>query len=636
MADLIYGAVELVYQAPADRSLPVQLVFGALDDAVIDDLEFSLAGVFGAPALTGQIHIAQVEPFVFAGILPSPRLAGAVGLIYISGADRSTAAEAAAPYQTARQADGGAQTLHRQSVSIAGFTAPAWQHTMPMAGGTVPTHQTVLSMARSASAPYQWADALAARVGSSHQVATRLDRQRATGWQPAIQITISTGAQHQVARRHAFAAPSTSWQSAVAISMFLAHNSALARPLGLQYGAPYQQAQVPPAGVWVRPPVPDDRCYMPPMGIVPLVFEAARLVNANLVFVCENHGPGPQPGATVVVPIREVYIVINEANLRRVDGNIMLPTISMSMSLDDGSWTWGFSAALPGSVLPLLERGAAAEPVEVEAMVNGVAYRFLIESISRTREFGKNDLRISGRGLAAQLDAPYAPVQNFTNEFDLSAQQLMGIALTASGVALPWTLDFGLTDWLVPAGVFSHTGSHITALTAIAGAAGGYLQPHPSLQKLMAIPRYPALPWLWGSVTPDYELPTAVTSRESIEWIQRPMYDRVFVSGQQAGVLGQVTRAGTAGGLLAPMVTDALITTASAARQRGTSVLSDTGNQAKVQLRLPVLPETGVIPPGKFVRYVDDGETRLGLSRSVSLESNFPEIWQTIGVETHV
>lgn len=43
----------------------------------------------------------------------------------------------------------------------------------------------------------------------------------------------------------------------------------------------------------------------------------------------------------------------------------------------------------------------------------------------------------------------------------------------------------------------------------------------------------------------------------------------MFVSGQDVGVLGQVTRAGTAGDVLAPMVVDALITEAAAARQRG-------------------------------------------------------------------
>ena len=92
-------------------------------------------------------------------------------------------------------------------------------------------------------------------------------------------------------------------------------------------------------------------------------------------------------------------------------------------------------------------------------------------------------------------------------------------------------------------------------------------------------------------MTPDFQLPADATSRESLRWLEKPAYNRVFVSGQDVGVLGQVTRAGTEGNVLAPMLVDALITDAVAARQRGIAVLSDTGRQIEVSLRLQVLPE---------------------------------------------
>lgn len=126
--------------------------------------------------------------------------------------------------------------------------------------------------------------------------------------------------------------------------------------------------------------------------------------------------------------------------------------------------------------------------------------------------------------------------------------------------------------------------------------------------------------------------------REGIEWRTRPDYNRVFVSGQQTGVLGRVTRSGTAGDLLAPMVTDPLITSPIAARQRGTAILADTGRQAIVNLSLPVLAETGVIEPGKFVRYVDGATTRLGITRAVSVSfgAGATDLRQQITVETHL
>lgn len=329
-------------------------------------------------------------------------------------------------------------------------------------------------------------------------------------------------------------------------------------------------------------------------------------------------------------------MVINEAFLRRVDGNVPLAAISMSLTIDADSWTWGFSASLPGSALGNLEPSASGVPVEVEALINGVPYRALIDSIGRDRSFGRNDLRVTGRGRTALLDSPYASAQVFKNSADRTAQQIMGDVLTVNNVPMGWSINWGLDDWMVPAGVFNHQGSYISALNTIAAAAGGYIQPHASAMTLNVLPRYKVAPWNWNTVTPDIELPVDVTTRESIEWVERARYNRVYVSGVGQGVLGQVRRSGTAGDILAPMVTDPLITTAAAARQRGIAILGNTGRQANVSLRLPVLPETGVVTPGKFVRYVDGGETRLGVVRSVGVDVSMPEIWQTIGVETHV
>ena len=76
-------------------------------------------------------------------------------------------------------------------------------------------------------------------------------------------------------------------------------------------------------------------------------------------------------------------------------------------------------------------------------------------------------------------------------------------------------------------------------------------------------------------------------------------------------------------------------TEADAARQRGIAVLADTGQQIEVSLRLPVLAETGIIEPGAFVEYQDGSVTRLGLVRSTQIEAGMPEVWQTLGVQSH-
>ena len=398
----------------------------------------------------------------------------------------------------------------------------------------------------------------------------------------------------------------------------------------------YQEARVPPPGIRRDPTVepPEDPCYLPDPT---LLFSWPWGYNGtNLVFQCGDYSTGVEPPkATVVVPVLKVYIVLNSVTLVRVSDGAVIPTKSLSLSLDAASWAWSFDASLPMSAQALVE--PTTQNVEVLATVNGVSFRLIVESISRERTFGSNNLRIAGRGRNAILDAPYSPSMAFRNTIDRTAQQLAGDALLYNGVPIGWDVDWGLTDWLVPEGVFNHQGTHISALNAIAQAAGGYLQPHRTGTTLRILPKYPSAPWEWATINPDFELPADVTTRESISWTSKVEYNRVFVSGQQAGVMCQVTRAGTAGDLFAPMVTDALITEAAAGRQRGKAILSDTGRIATVGLSLPVLPATGVIEPGKFVRYVDGGTTRLGIVRStnVSVGATAVDTRQSISLEVH-
>lgn len=375
---------------------------------------------------------------------------------------------------------------------------------------------------------------------------------------------------------------------------------------------------VPPGG-------PDPHiCYTPPAGdVVDLLFADRLQGFTALLFQCRR------ALALISIPIREVYMVTNTVTLARLSDGEPIPTLGMSLSLDVDSWAWGFSASLPAAALSLIEPPAPGEPCLLEATVNGTPVRVAVESIGSERVFGQASVRISGRGISAALADPYYPAGTFTNASTQTSQQLLDAAMPFG-----WDVDWGLTAWLVPAGAWSHQGTPASAALAIAAAGGGYVQPHNTLQRLRVLPRYPTVPWDWAAATPDIEIPSAVATRESIEWIEKARYNRVYVQGQNVGVRGRVTRTGTAGDILAPMVTDPLITHADAARQRGIAVLGDTGRQAHVTLRLPVLPETGLILPGKMTRYVDGSVTRIGITRSVSIETTPQTAWQSIRIET--
>lgn len=378
-------------------------------------------------------------------------------------------------------------------------------------------------------------------------------------------------------------------------------------------------------------PPPGHVCYTPDGD---LVFVAQHPADSALLFRCDDDVDIPTPPATVVVPVRKVYVVTNNIQLTRVSDGVNIACDSASLSLDVNSWTWSFNASMPGAMLSIVQPDNG--PVEVNLNVNGTNVRLLLESVSRERTFGSSSLRVTGRGINAELDAPYAAVQNFADYATMGAQQLVDQVLTLNNIPLGWGVNWQLEDWLIPAGVFNHQGTYVSAVNAIVGAAGGYLQPSLANKVMSVRHRYPVAPWEWNTVSADISLPADVVVQEGLQWMKKPDYNRVFVSGQGAGVVGQVTRAGTAGDLLAPMVTDPLIVAVQAARQRGRAVLSDTGRQVSTTLGLPVLQETGIILPGTFVDYVDGSVTRRGLVRSVNLSMGFPNVWQSIQVETHV
>lgn len=623
-SDLVFQQVPLV-------GSPTHLVFGDDDSVVLEPVTVEVTATLSSGLSVSAIAALPIRVDVVAVLLNSLIVSAAV--TYDNRVTPWKDFRAAAPHDVA------VQKLPQHEGSWGTSEAKRGGNEMPWtkAVNRLPEYREAYQPARAvrqrADAGWQLAMQHEQSTASAHQKGSPRAAGGAYLWQTGDSRRAESTSGMQTGIFHVLDR-AAQWQRASSMRRsFDGPIGASLFRIGKQFvNLPWQMAGVPVPGISTVPPV----VVPPEVWNADLLFECPPLTGFPLHLVFGSHPCEPEiPGDTVIVPVRRVYIVINEASLRRVDGNIALPTFNMSFNIDADSWTWSFSAALPGSVLSDLEPATSGAPVEVEAMINGVAYRALVERIGRDRSFGKSSIRVQGRGKTALLDSPYAPVQSFFNEDARTAQQLMADVLTVNGVPMDWTVNWGLEDWLVPANVFSHQGSYISALNAIATAAGGYIQPHASLQTISVLPRYQSAPWDWGSVVPDFELPSDVTTREGIEWVEKARYNRVFISGQQSGILGQVTRAGTAGDLLAPIVTDALITTAAAARQRGLSVLANTGRQADVSLGLPVLAETGVITPGKFVRYTDAGAVRLGVVRSTAIEVGMPEIWQNLGVETH-
>lgn len=633
MADL-----ELIFGKGAITGLPVTLIFNEQDgDGPPPAGDVTVSITAQITSLTGVVEVGS--SFKVSLVAQITGLSGTMVVGYQSNTPRPVVGQARVRWQDAVPRDVAISQRWQQAQPLPIASRVRWQQGQPLDvslragwGDALRTARPVLTSRYQRALPV-----LADLVRSPWQEGVRTRTARAVRYQEALRLPtylvrdfFSQGirTRRQVASPYQDAAPlqhavQSLYQDALRIRTVAATR--------------YQEAMRPPAGRWVRPVVPPqpDPCYLPELPVV-LVFGEAGLdgVLPPLVFICERHGTGPTPG-TVVVPIRRVYMTINELTLLRVDGAVPIPAYSFGMSLDVDSWTWQWSATLHASALPLIQPDSSGDPVDVLATINGVPYRLAAESYTRERRFPETRISVKGRGRAAILDAPYAAERSFGNTATRTAQQLMADVLTVNGVGIGWGVDWGITDWTVPGNVWTHQGVYMGALLDIADAAGAYIQPHDTDATLRVLSRYPVAPWDWASLTPDFELPSAAVSVEGIEWLRRPVYDRVHVSGVSAGVQGPVTRAGTTGGLLAPPITHSLITHVDAARQRGRVELSNTGRQAHVSLRLPVLAETGLIKPGALVRYVDAGTEQLGLVRSTSLEWDRPTLRQAITVETH-
>lgn len=483
----------------------------------------------------------------------------------------------------------------------------------------------------------RWQDATELRHAAAEhwQEETRLRHTAAARWQDATELRhlVREHWQEQLRLRHV---AGTQWQDASELRRILRQHSGPAIELRIGVSTRWQDASRPPPGqsivIQPEPPKPDP-CY-DPAALGTLIFsEPWAPGDGKLVFVCTRTSA---PGAAIVVPVRRCYVVHNNVTLYRVPSGAEFPATSFTLDIDADSWTFSWSASLHHSARAHLTRPAPGERVDVQAVVNGVGLRLVVETIGRDRSFPEDRIAVSGRGRAAFLGDQ---VQTFGNAEARTAQQLMQEVLTINGVSMGWTVDWQITDWSVPGGIWLFRGSHIDALKDIASAAGAYIQPHLTDQVLRVLPRYPLAPWDWASdLTPDIELPVAATSVEGIEEVIRPDFNQVHVGGTIApAVFGPVKRAGTPGDKEAEQVLHPLITAAPAFVQRGRAILSDTGTQEHVTVQTLVLPETGIIMPGTVVSYVSDDKTRLGIVRKTGLQmQEWPVLRQSLGLETHV
>lgn len=384
--------------------------------------------------------------------------------------------------------------------------------------------------------------------------------------------------------------------------------------------SPWGRALLLPAPNRPFPPgyYPDPRPYR----LVDLHF-CAPLGPSNLDLVfgvdpCEGALAPPSGG---IVTSRSSYVTAHAVSIVRLPDLTPLPVRAFTIAADADSVDWQLQADGGETLLSLLAP-ASGLPREVRVVADGLTFEFVVDTLRRTRAFGQRTASFTARSASVLLGEPYYPKTAWLNTAPRTAQQLCEEALQFTGVGLDWRV----TDWLVPAGAWSFTGTPLAAIKRVADAIGAIVQSPRTGDSIIVAPRYPARPWLWGSTTPDVILPLDVFASEGYERQDQPAYEGVYVSGQAQGVLCLVKRTGTAPAVLLPMVTDPLITATEAAQQRGEALLGPAGPGALMSGSLPVLTgsgEPGVIDVNKLVRVDDPAGAWKGLVRSVRVSFDF-------------
>jgi hypothetical protein len=315
--------------------------------------------------------------------------------------------------------------------------------------------------------------------------------------------------------------------------------------------------------------------------------------------------------------------------------------MDMTISTNSDSWCWSLSASLFGKDCNILVDPIAPGylPREVEATINGYVWQFLLDVPEAHKTHSNDRVTLKGRSRSAWLGAPFLRAETGGNGESAEAVQLAEMALENTG----WTIQWGLPNWLVPAGVFTYNSTPIERIIVLVKAVGGCIRTDPMNSVLYTYSKYPVVPWLWPDVYPEYIMPDSSILSISKSDDRNPLYNGIYVSGTLNGILASVKIAGTDGGLQAEMVVDQLISDSEgiAARERAISILSESGPGYNITTESLLMPVNSAIPPvlilpGKFVSISCDGDAKVALSRGLSIScrwSDVLDVKQTLSFE---
>ncbi|NKG34800.1 hypothetical protein [Acinetobacter junii] len=360
----------------------------------------------------------------------------------------------------------------------------------------------------------------------------------------------------------------------------------------------------------------------------------------NLNFVCLCHDIDPHNvilnfGADECLPNLapvDWWYIVNEIKVTRLDNGQEIQIYSGDYSTDRSSWSWSYNLSIPFYEKSKTEP-IDGKPVILKIMINDNEHRMLLENIMRSRQFGKDVYKLSGRSPTALLDAPYSPTRSFTQENERTSVQLVQAELDRvnSDIVLNWDLIDAL-GWILPPESLSYSNlTPIAAIKLIVEAAGGFIYSEPASNTLTIKPRYKKT-W-WDSIAVeeyDRVIPESIVTDQSTDYLPYPDYNGVFITNDRTGDTGKVKRIGTAGDVLQESINNPLLTSTSVMHSKGREVLAKAGLVENHSLLMPITQEIGLCLPGELVAFNSDW---WGIVDGVSGSFTHKLVNQTVSIE---
>ena len=336
-------------------------------------------------------------------------------------------------------------------------------------------------------------------------------------------------------------------------------------------------------------------------------------------------GPVIIPGELIEAEEKETYTIMNTVNVKRVSDNTPIEMQNLTIALDVDSWAWTVTGELIGRAALALVEPSASGLVDIEVTLNGHIWIFMIEGYTENRAFANHRFQVKGSSRTQYLAAPYAPERSKTYTADILASQVIDDELQNTGFTLAWSTT---APWLIDADALSYQKqSPIAVAKRIAETVGAIIVPAKAADSLTLKPRLRISPWGLATAANnelDAQIPMAMVTQISHDYVPAPLYNAVYCSGTSTGISALVELTGTGGTAPAPDVFDDLMTDTDAATERARQEIGASGKRGLYALTLPV-PEfvqaPGLLEPGMVIETVEGTETWRGYVLGVSINA---------------